>query len=54
MDHITNFKSMDEVENMLKHEGFETVQNRLYKMTDDFPDSRDISQGMAFVCRKIG
>ncbi len=53
MDHISNFKSIDEVEDILRSEGFQTVQKKFYSMTDDFPGSKDISKGITFVSKKV-
>lgn len=53
MDHITNFTSSDEVENLVINEGFRLVDRSIYCIRDDFPDSKDISVGMAFVWEKV-
>lgn len=52
MDHISNFSSVDEVRQLLTHAGLEICVEKIYNMLDDFPDSKDISTGMAFVAKK--
>lgn len=52
MDHISNFESPEFVESMLKKEGLEIVSKKIYHMTEDFPDSKDLSIGLAFVAQK--
>lgn len=53
MDHISNFKSPDVVENMLIREQLEIIDKRIYHMTDDFPKSKDISVGLAYIAKKV-
>lgn len=52
MDHISNFESPDMVEKMLKKEGLKIIAKSIYYMTDDFPESKDISVGLAYVAQK--
>lgn len=52
MDHISNFQSVEEVEKLIENEGMEIIVKNIYHMTDDFPNSNDVSVGMAFVARK--
>lgn len=52
MDHISNFESSEYVENMLKKEGLEIIARKIYHMTDDFPNSKDLSIGLAYVVQK--
>lgn len=53
MDHISNFESPSEVEKMLEQEGVRIVAKKIYNMKDDFPQSMDISVGLAYVVKKI-
>lgn len=53
MDHITNFPSSEYVEEMIEKAGFKITAKSIQKNQDDFPDSKDISVGLAYVCRKI-
>lgn len=53
MDHITNFPSSEYVENMIQNEGFEITAKSIQRNQDDFPESKDISVGLAYVCKKI-
>lgn len=52
MDHISNFESPDVVEGMLREEGMQVMASHIYHMIDDFPDSKDISVGLAYAARK--
>lgn len=52
MDHISNFKSPSIVEDMIRREGMEIIANKIYHMTEDFPDSKDVSIGLAYVAVK--
>lgn len=52
MDHITNFDSPETVEKMLAAAGFAVIDRSVYRIQDDFPNTKDISVGLAFVCRK--
>lgn len=52
MDHISNFSSVDEVRKMITNEGLEIRAEKIYHMHDDFPSSKDISTGMAFVAER--
>ena len=52
MDHMSNFGSPAEVEGMVRREGMEIAAGKVYHMTDDFPESRDVSIGLAYVARK--
>lgn len=52
MDHISNFESPDIVRRMLEQEGVNIVFENIYYMTDDFPESQDVSIGLAFVAQK--
>lgn len=54
MDHISNFASPAVVEEMLKKEHMEIVKKRIYHMTDDFPESKDVSIGLAYIAKKNG
>ena len=54
MDHISNFESPEVVERMLAEEGMTIIDKNIYHMKDDFPDSADISVGLAFVAKKDG
>jgi len=53
MDHISNFESPAVVEEMLEREGLEITAKKIYRMQDDFPQSKDISVGLAYVARKL-
>lgn len=53
MDHISNFESPAVVEEMLSQEGFKIVAKKIYYMTEDFPGSKDISVGLAYVAEKL-
>lgn len=53
MDHITNFPSSEYVEEMIEKTGFKVIAKSIQRNQDDFPDSKDISVGLAYVCRKI-
>lgn len=53
MDHISNFKSPDVIENMLTAEKLEIIKKRIYYMTDDFPESKDISVGLAYIAKRV-
>ena len=53
MDHITNFPSSEYVEEMIEKAGFKVIAKSIQRNQDDFPDSKDISVGLAYVCRKI-
>lgn len=53
MDHITNFPSSEYVEKMIENAGFKIFAKSIQKNQDDFPDSKDISIGLAYVCKKI-
>lgn len=52
MDHVTNFESPEEVQTMMEKEGLRILSKSIYYMTDDFPDSKDISVGLAYVAEK--
>lgn len=52
-DHITNFPSINEVESFIENFSFKILDKVHYKNWDDFPESKDKSQGLAFVCVKI-
>lgn len=52
MDHISNFESPTVVEDMLRNEGIEILAKKIYYMTEDFPESKDQSIGLAFVAQK--
>jgi len=52
MDHITNFESPDIVESMIKIAGFNILHESTYRIQDDFKKSKDISVGLAFVCKR--
>lgn len=53
MDHITNFPSSEYVEDMIEKAGFKIIAKSIQKNQDDFPDSKDISVGLAYVCKKL-
>lgn len=53
MDHITNFPSSEYVEEMIEKAGFKIFAKSIQKNQDDFPESKDISVGLAYVCKKI-
>lgn len=53
MDHISNFDSPSVVEDMIRQENMEIIAKKIYHMTDDFPESKDISVGLAYVAKKI-
>lgn len=53
MDHISNFESPAFVEQMLEREGFRIAARMKYNMQDDFPQSPDVSVGLAYVAEKI-
>ena len=53
MDHITNFPSSEYVEEMIENAGFKVMAKSIQRNQDDFPDSKDISVGLAYVCKKI-
>jgi SAM-dependent methyltransferase len=52
MDHITNFESPEAVESLLNDSGFTVADKCIYRIQDDFPDTKDISVGLAFVAKK--
>lgn len=52
MDHISNFESPTEVENMIRQENMEIMAKKIYHMTDDFSKSKDVSIGLAYVAKK--
>lgn len=52
MDHISNFDSPAEVENMIRQENMEILSKKIYHMTDDFSESKDVSIGLAYVAKK--
>lgn len=52
MDHISNFPSPEAVETILKNEGFEIQTAKVYQMTEDFPESKDMSIGLAYVAKR--
>lgn len=52
MDHMSNFGSPAVVEEMIKQENMEILAKKIYYMTDDFPQSKDISIGLAYVAKK--
>ena len=52
MDHISNFDSPAEVENMIRQENMEIIAKKIYHMTDDFSESKDVSIGLAYVAKK--
>lgn len=52
MDHISNFESPAVVEAMIEQEHMEIVEKRIYHMTDDFPESKDVSIGLAYIAKK--
>ncbi len=52
MDHISNFESPAVVEEMLRQEHMKIIEKRIYHMTDDFPESKDISIGLAYIAEK--
>lgn len=52
MDHISNFESPSVVENMLAREHMEIIKKKIYYMTEDFPESKDISVGLAYISEK--
>lgn len=53
MDHISNFDSSSVVESMIESEHMKIVASRIYHMTDDFPESKDISVGLAYIAEKV-
>ena len=53
MDHITNFKSTEDVEGILRNCGFDVLDKSIYRIQDDFPKTKDISIGLSYVCRKV-
>ena len=53
MDHISNFESPAVVESMIESESLKIVESKIYHMTDDFPESKDISIGLAYIAEKI-
>lgn len=52
MDHITNFESPEAVEALIEEAGFQIIKRNCYKIKEDFPDSKDISIGLAFVAKR--
>ena len=52
MDHISNFRSPSVVEDMIRQEGMEIIASKIYHMTDDFSETKDISIGLAYVAQK--
>ena len=50
MDHITNFPSSEYVEEMIEKAGFKVMAKSIQRNQDDFPDSKDKSTGLAYVC----
>lgn len=52
MDHISNFESPSEVENMITDCGFIIADKIIYRVKDDFPNSHDASISLAFVCER--
>jgi len=52
-DHITNFASINEVENFTKNYNFKILDSIHYQYKNDFPESKNRAQGLAFVCVKI-
>lgn len=53
MDHISNFTSSDVVESMLKENQMSIEARKIYRIREDFPNSKDISVGLAYVARKV-
>ena len=53
MDHISNFESPAVVEALLKAANLEILSKKIYHMTDDFPESKDKSIGLAYVAEKM-
>ena len=53
MDHISNFVSPAVVEKMLVGQGLRIIAKKIYHMQDDFPQSMDISVGLAYVAEKL-
>lgn len=53
MDHISNFESPAVVERMLESEHMKIIASKIYHMTDDFPESKDISIGLAYIAEKV-
>ena len=53
MDHISNFSSPAVVEDMLEDAHMKILKQRIYHMTDDFPESKDISVGLAYIAEKV-
>lgn len=52
MDHISNFDSPETVRQLIRDVGLEILAEKIYHMTDDFPDTKDISVGLSFVAEK--
>ena len=52
MDHVTNFESMDQIEQMIQKEGFCTIEKGQYIMKDDFPKTADKSKGIVIISKK--
>lgn len=53
MDHISNFKSPKVIEDMLNEYGFTILNSSIYRIKDDYPDSKDESIGLAYVSKRI-
>ncbi|MCL1864056.1 MAG: class I SAM-dependent methyltransferase [Defluviitaleaceae bacterium] len=51
MDHITNFETPEAIDRMLEAAGFSVIDKSIYRIQDDFPKTKDISVGLAYVCR---
>lgn len=53
MDHISNFESPEIVEKMLEERGLKIIAKKIYHMQDDFPQTMDISVGLAYIAEKL-
>lgn len=53
MDHLVNFQSSYEIEEMLRENEFIVIDKLNYKVQDDYPKSKDKSQGLAYICKRL-
>ena len=53
VDHITNFPSVEYVADLIAAGGFVIQEQMSYKIQDDYPESPDKSENMAFICERI-
>jgi len=53
MDHITNFESQEVVEELLTNCGFEVLYKSVYRIQDDLVNTKDITIGLSYICKKL-